>query len=71
MLSSRVINPLEANVFTIALIICELMLGRSLIIAKSKLDYMYVICGLFPKQRFDYSSNYANRTQPSETLQTF
>jgi serine/threonine protein kinase len=45
--------PEEASVFALGCIICELLLGKPLISAKNKLDYMYIVCGLYPKQKLD------------------
>ena len=39
--------------FSIGCILCELLLGKPLIQAKNKLDYMYIVCGLYPKQKMD------------------
>jgi hypothetical protein len=41
------------------------MLGKPLIPAKSKIDYMYMVCGLFPKQKLEGGGSSVNTSQSS------
>lgn len=68
-LSNKIENPEISIVFTLGCIICELLIGKPLIPAKSKIDYMYIVCGLWPKQNIG-SMRDSNQIT-TETLQSF
>jgi hypothetical protein len=43
----------KSLIFSIGLIICEVILGEPLINAKNKLEYIYQLTHLFPNDRVD------------------
>lgn len=61
----------ESSVFALGCIICELLLGKPLIQAKNKLDYMYIICGLYPKQKIDSADSQMAGSTINEPTKTF
>jgi hypothetical protein len=48
-------NPIDERsmIFCIGLIICELIMGKSLITANTKMNYMYELCKLFPEEKIE------------------
>jgi len=60
-----------SSVFSLGCIICELLLGKPLIPAKNKLDYMYIVCRLYPKQKLDGQQSQVVGSEVSEPTKTF
>jgi len=58
-------------VFALGCIVCELLLTKPLIPAKNKLDYMYIVCALYPKQKLEGQQSQVVRSEASEPTKTF